>query len=176
VEPESAPQKTELEGALHTRGAYFHVFHTNGQIGHTCVELQIPRWPRAPRSLNLSLARGEDGQDQHWISCRILAIFSEQDWIWIFIFEKKWIRIGSVCWFDFYNEIFLNVIQDVTNDGGSVFFAIFLCCAALITINGNSCYFIAIFFQPSGSSELPLYCWYAAIFVVLNGICVCRVG
>jgi len=25
--------------------------------------------------------------------------------------------------FDFYNEIFLKVIQDVTNDGGSVFFA-----------------------------------------------------
>jgi len=36
--------------------------------------------------------RGEHGQDQDWISCRILAIFSDQDWIWIFIFEKNWIR------------------------------------------------------------------------------------
>jgi len=53
------------------------------------------------------------------------------------------------------------VIQDVTNDGGSVFFAI-VCmlsvCAALITINGNSCYFIVNFFRPSGSSKLLLYC------------------
>jgi len=28
-------------------------------------------------------------------------------------------------------------------------------CAALITINGNSCYFIVNFFRPSGSSKLP---------------------
>jgi len=33
--------------------------------------------------------RGEHGQDQDWISCRILAIFSDQDWIWICIFDKK---------------------------------------------------------------------------------------
>ena len=32
---------------------------------------------------------GEHGQDQDWISSRILAIFLGQDWIWIFIFEKK---------------------------------------------------------------------------------------
>jgi len=68
-------------------------------------------------------SRGEHGQHQDWISCRILAIFSDQDWIWIFIFEKNWIRTGSGYWLDFYNEIFLRVIQDVTNDGGSVFFA-----------------------------------------------------
>ena len=37
-----------------------------------------------------------------------------------------------------------------------------------MTINGNSCYFIANFFQPSGSSKLLLYCWYAALFVVLK--------
>jgi len=30
---------------------------------------------------------GEHGQD--WISCRMLAIFLDQDWIWIFIFEKN---------------------------------------------------------------------------------------
>jgi len=55
--------------------------------------------------------------------CRILAIFSDQDWIWIFIFEKGWIRTGSGYLFDFYNEISLRVIQDVRNYGGSVFFA-----------------------------------------------------
>jgi len=53
------------------------------------------------------------------------------------------------------------MIQDVANDG-----------VALITINGNSCYFIVNFFRPSGSSELLLYCWYAALFVVLTGLCV----
>jgi len=31
--------------------------------------------------------RGEHGQD--WISCRIRTIFLDQDWICIFIFEKK---------------------------------------------------------------------------------------
>ena len=43
-------------------------------------------------------------------------------------------KIGSGYWFDFYNEIFLRVIQDVTNDGVSVFFAmvfILSVCAAL---------------------------------------------
>jgi len=34
---------------------YFHAFQTNGQIGHTCVGPQKPRWPRALRSLNPSL-------------------------------------------------------------------------------------------------------------------------
>ena len=62
------------------------------------------------------------GQDQDWISLKILAIFLVQDWIWIFIFEKNWIRTGSGYLFDFYNEISLRVIQDVTNDVGSVFF------------------------------------------------------
>ena len=86
-------------------------------------------------------------------------------------------KIGSGYWFDFYNEIFLRVIQDVTNDGGSVFFATFgfyivsMCCT-----HRNQCYFIVNFFRPSGSSKLLLYCWFAALFVVLNGICVCCVG
>jgi len=35
--------------------------------------------------------RGDHGQDQDWISFRILANFSDQDWIWIFILKK----IGS---------------------------------------------------------------------------------
>jgi len=54
---------------------------------------------------------------------------------------------GSGYWFHFYNEIFPRVVQDVANDG-----------AALITINGDSCYFIVNFFRPSGSGELLLYC------------------
>jgi len=36
-----------FEGALSTRGTYFHDFQTNSQIGHTCVGLQKLRWPRA---------------------------------------------------------------------------------------------------------------------------------
>jgi len=64
----------------------------------------------------------EHGQDQDWISWRIRAIFSEQDWIWIFIFEKNdQDRTGYL--FDFYKEISLRVIQDVKNDSGCVFFA-----------------------------------------------------
>jgi len=47
----------------------------------------------------------------------------DQDWIWIFVFEKIWIRTRSGYLFDFYNEIFLRVIQDVTNDVAVVFFA-----------------------------------------------------
>jgi len=64
-----------------------------------------------------------------------LQFFSDQEWIWIFIFEKNWIRTGSGCLFDFYNEISQRVFQDVTNDGSSVFFAY-----------DNSCYFIVNFF------------------------------
>ena len=56
--------------------------------------------------------------------------FLDQDWIWIFIFEKKWIRTGSGYWFDFYNELCLKVIEDVTNDGDSVFFAMFFILSA----------------------------------------------
>ena len=48
-------QKIDFEGALQTTGAYFHAFHTSGQIGHTCVRPQKLRWPRAPCSLNPSL-------------------------------------------------------------------------------------------------------------------------
>jgi len=96
-----------------------------------------------------------------------------------YLSKKKWIRTGSGYRFDFYNEISLWMIQDVTYDGGSVFFAIIFIlsvCAAFITVNANLCYFIVNFFRPSGSSELLLYCWYSALSVVLNGICVCCVG
>ena len=118
------------------------------------------------------LTSGEHGQDQDCISSRILAIFLDQNWVGIFIFEK----IGSGYFFDFYNEIYLRVIQDFVNDDGSVFFAmvfiltkikmIMSVCAALITINDNSCYFIEKFFpaRQSGNSKLLLYCWYA-VFV-----------
>jgi len=91
----------------------------------------------------------------------------DQDWIWIFIFEKNWIRTESGYLFDFYNEISLKVIHDVTNDCGSVLLAmvfiftknakLFLSvCAALITINDNSFYFIVIFFWRIESSKLVL--------------------
>jgi len=37
-------------------------------------------------------------------------------------------------------------------------------CAALITIDDNSCYIILNIFWRGGSSKLLLYCWYAAFF------------
>jgi len=40
-------------------------------------------------------SRGEHGQDQDWISRKILAIFLDQDWIWIFIFDKNRINTGQ---------------------------------------------------------------------------------
>jgi len=62
----------------------------------------------------------------------MIAIF----WIRIgfgYLFLKKnWIRTGSGYLFDFYNEVFLRVIQDVTNDGAVVFFAIMI---FILTIN-----------------------------------------
>jgi len=58
VEPKSEPHRQIFEGALHIRGAYFHAFQTNGQIGHTSVGPQNIRWPMAPRSLNPSLVPG----------------------------------------------------------------------------------------------------------------------
>ena len=129
--------------------------------------------------------RGEHGQDRDYISCRILAMFLDQDWIWISIFEKNWIRTRSGYLFDFYNEIFLAVIQDVTNDGAVVFFAMififtknqhdFVKCAALITIDVIRVTSSQIF---SGEVEV-VSCSYVPgmllCFVVLSGICVlCR--
>jgi len=74
----------------------------------------------------------------------------------MFICEKNWIRTGNAYLLDFYNDISIRVIQDVTNDGGSFFFAmgyihtnikiLLSVRAALITINDNSCYFIMTFF------------------------------
>jgi len=51
VRKSSAPQPIDFEGV---RGGkyfdlYFHAFHTNGQIGHTCVGPQKLRWPIEPR-------------------------------------------------------------------------------------------------------------------------------
>ena len=53
-------------------------------------------------------------------------VFLDHDCIWIFIFEREWIRTGSGYLFDFYNEVFLRVILDVTNDGAVVFFVMIL--------------------------------------------------
>ena len=90
-------------------------------------------------------------------------------------FWKKWIRTGSRYWFDFYIETFLRLIQDVINDGGSVFFAmvfILSVCAALIAINGNSSYLIVTFFRPGGNSKLLLYCCSAALLCWMAYVCV----
>jgi len=73
---------------------------------------------------------------------------------------------GSGYWFDFYNEIFLRGIQDVRNDGGSVFFAmvfILTTCVALIRTNGNSCYFIVF----SGQVEVVSCSYIASMLLCL---------
>jgi len=90
----------------------------------------------------------------------------------IFVFEKIWIKSGSGYFFDLYKEIFLRVIQDVTNDA-VVFLLWFIysqknkiilsVCTALIAIDDNSYYFIVNIFRRVGSSKLLLYCWYAAL-------------
>ena len=122
--------------------------------------------------------RGKHGQDQDWIYCRILAIFLDQVWIWIFIFEKigsgqhqdiclisitkfSWERfkmsqtmvlLFSLLWFLYSQKI--KVILSVG----------VLHWSQLMII--NLCYFIVNIFRWSGSSKLLLYCWYAA-FVLL---------
>jgi len=83
--------------------------------GGPCCQMKNMNLPRAGELHS----RGEHAQDQDWISCRILAIFLDQDWIWIFILEKN--GSGSGYLFDFYIEISLRVIQDVTNDDAGVF-------------------------------------------------------
>jgi len=62
--------------------------------------------------------RSEHGQDHDWIFSKIRLFRIRIRFGYLFIFEKNWIRTGSGYWFDFHNEIFLRVIQDVTNDGG----------------------------------------------------------
>ena len=126
----------------------------------------------------------EHGQD--WIYCRILAIFLDQNWIWIFIFEKKMVqdRIKIFVWF------LLRKFSDSDSRCHKWCCCCFLCCysysqkikmvlsvcAAFITIDDNSCNFIVNIFRQSGSSKLLLYCWYGALLVVLSGICVCSIG
>jgi len=112
-------------------------------------------------SLVESWNRGEHGQDQDWISCRILAIFSDQDWIWTLIFEKNWIRAGSGHWFDFCSEIFLRVIQDVTKYGGSVFFTkVFILCALLCCTHHNQRFRVTSSLIFSGLVEVvSCSCW-----------------
>jgi len=70
--------------------------------------------------------RGEHGQDQDWISCRILAIFSDQDWIWILVwflqlnFSESDSRCHKLWWQCFLCYVFILSV-----------------CAALITINDH---------------------------------------
>jgi len=118
--------------------------------------------------------RGEHGQDQGWISCRILAIFLDQDWIWIFIFEKNWIRQDQdIClisitkfsweWFKMSQMMVLlfSLLWFLYSQKIKMILSV---CATLITIDDNSCYFIVNIFRRGGSSELLLYCWHAALF------------
>jgi len=117
--------------------------------------------------LSFIVCRGEHGQDQDWISCRILAIFQIRIVFGYSFLKNKWSRTGSGYWFDFYNEILMRVIRDVTNDGDSVFFARFFIlsvCAALITISGNSCYFIVNF---SGQVEVVSCSYIAGMLLCL---------
>ena len=79
--------------------------------------------------------------------------FLDQDWICIFNFEKNRIRTRSGYLFDFYKEISLRVIQDVTKVFSLLWFLysqniemILPPCAALITVTNNSCYFMVNFF------------------------------
>jgi len=44
-------------------------------------------------------------------------------------------------------------------------------CAAHITIDDNSCYFVNIF-RHGGSSKLLLYCWYAVLLCWVAYVCV----
>jgi len=85
-------------------------------------ELMFQNFSESEQSRSLKnvipLISCEHGQD--WISCMILAIVSDHVGFG-YLFLKK---IGPGYWFDFYNEILLRVIQDVTNDGGSVFSAL----------------------------------------------------
>jgi len=99
--------------------------YANTTLNHDKVSIYCALLtPQRKQSPGLRLHnRGEYGQDQDWISCRILAIFLDLDCLWLFIFEKNWIRTGSGYFFVFYNETFLRVIQDVTNDCTVVFFA-----------------------------------------------------
>ena len=129
----------------------------------------------------LICCRGEHGQDQDWISCRILAIFADQDWIWISIFEKNWIRTGSgyflisitKCpgeWFKM-SQMIVVVFSLLWFLFAQKIKIILSVCAALITNNdNNSCYLI--FFHGSGSSYfynagMLLACveWHAVAYV-----------
>ena len=75
VEPKSEPQKIDFWGrtTVHIRGAYFHAFETNGQIGHTCVGPQKLRWPRAPQYLNPSLTMITTFMGQFSKSCKLVT-------------------------------------------------------------------------------------------------------
>jgi len=100
------------------------IWCVNIETGRTRTQTIADTSEKDVTSRNQTHGRGEHGQDHNWISCRILAIFLDQDWIWIFIFEKNWMRTGSGFLFDFHNESFLRVIQDVTNDGGNIMFSL----------------------------------------------------
>jgi len=88
--------------------------------------------------------------------------------------EKNWIRPGSGYWFDFYNEIFPRVAQDVINDGGSIFLLWFSNCQYVL--HSSQSVVIRLALSLIFSSQVEVVSCSAALFVVLNGICVCCAG
>jgi len=71
------------------------------------------------------LSRGEHGQDRIGYPAGYLRFFWNRIGFGYFFWPKLDNKTtGNGYLFDFYNEIYLRVIQDVTNDGGGVFFAI----------------------------------------------------
>ena len=123
------------------------------QMTTLCHWMNRPPWKFSACATDQKRAPTRSGLDILQDTCDFL----DQDWIWIFIFEKYWIMTWSGYLFDFYNENFLRVIQDVTNDGAVVFLLWFLYSqkiktvlsvnAALITIDENLCYFIVNIFS-----------------------------
>jgi len=106
--------------------------------------------------------------------------FLDQDWIWIFIFFN-WIRTRSGYLFDLYTEIFLRVIQDVTNDGGgsvsfAMFFILSVCVHSLQSMVIRVTLSLIFFGQVEVVScsyiagmLLCLLCWMAYVCVVYSG-------
>jgi len=91
----------------------------------------------------LFLKKIGSGQNQH-ICFISITKFS---WEW-FKMSQMIVLLFSLLWFLYSQKIKM----------------ILSLCAALITIDDNSCYFIVNIFRRGGSSKLLLYCWYAALF------------
>jgi len=115
--------------------------------------------------------------------------FLDQDWIWIFIFEKKMDQDICLISITKFSWEWFKMLQTMM-----LLFSLLLwflysqkikmtlsVCAPLITIDGNSFYFVLNLFQRDGSSKLLSYWWYERCFVLLCWVkwhmcCVCCEG